>query len=75
MLAFDVVPAGSGDEPDGAAAKRVTRLAFEHGLVILTCGAHGETIRVLVPLTVPDEVLEEGLDILGQALQLARSNP
>ena len=68
MLAFDVVKTSEGREPDGAAAKRIALNAFERGLVVLTCGTYGETVRILVPLTVPTAVLAEGLDILEAAL-------
>jgi 4-aminobutyrate aminotransferase/(S)-3-amino-2-methylpropionate transaminase len=68
MLAFDVVKTAAGREPDGAAAKRIALSAFERGLVVLTCGTYGETVRILVPLTVPTAVLAEGLDILEAAL-------
>ena len=66
MIGFDIVDADG--KPDGAAAKRVCAKALELGLVVLTCGPHGQAIRILVPLTVSDAVLDEGLDILGAAL-------
>jgi len=68
MIGFDIVDDRSACRPDGAAAKRVTMRALQQGLVILSCGTYGETIRILVPLTVSDVVLEEGLDVLEQAL-------
>lgn len=71
MIGFDIVRSRGTDEPDGAAAKRVTVKALEQGLILLVCGIHGETIRVLVPLTVSDAVLDEGLDMLERALQTA----
>jgi 4-aminobutyrate aminotransferase-like enzyme len=37
-------------------------------LIILRAGTHHNVIRTLMPLTIPDEHLEEGLDILGAAL-------
>jgi 4-aminobutyrate aminotransferase/(S)-3-amino-2-methylpropionate transaminase len=61
MLGFDVA--------DGEMARRVTAHALHHGLILLTCGRDGETIRVLVPLTIEDAVLAEGLDILEQTLR------
>jgi 4-aminobutyrate aminotransferase / (S)-3-amino-2-methylpropionate transaminase / 5-aminovalerate transaminase len=42
--------------------------AREKGLLVLRCGVHHNVIRTLMPLTIPDEQLEEGLDILGAAL-------
>jgi 4-aminobutyrate aminotransferase-like enzyme len=37
-------------------------------LIALRCGVHHNVIRTLMPLTIPDDQLEEGLDILGAAL-------
>jgi 4-aminobutyrate aminotransferase/(S)-3-amino-2-methylpropionate transaminase len=68
MLGFDVVKSAASGEPDGAGARLVAARALEYGLIVLTCGANGETVRILVPLTVPDVVLDEGLDILESAL-------
>ena len=70
MLAFDVVKDRASREPDGAAARAVAARALERGLIVLTCGTHGETLRILVPLTVQHEVLEQGLSMLQQALRL-----
>jgi 4-aminobutyrate aminotransferase / (S)-3-amino-2-methylpropionate transaminase / 5-aminovalerate transaminase len=64
MLAFDVVKAYGASEPDGATAKRVAARALERGLVVLTCGTFSETLRILVPLTIPEAELRAGLDIL-----------
>lgn len=71
MLAFDALKSREGAEPDGAAAKRITVHALESGLVILTCGTYGEAVRMLPPLTIPESVLEEGLDILTNAIEQA----
>jgi 4-aminobutyrate aminotransferase/(S)-3-amino-2-methylpropionate transaminase len=67
MLAFDIVSTNAG-LPDGAMAKEVAVRALQYGLIVLTCGTYGETVRILVPLTVPDAVLDEGLEILERAL-------
>ena len=67
MLTAHPVARGS-DEPDGAAAKRVTARALELGLVLLSCGIHGETVRLLMPLTASDELVDEGMAILEKAL-------
>lgn len=69
MIGFDVLKSRGG-ETDGAAAKRVTQRALEAGLILLYCGLQGETIRILVPLTIADATLDEGLDKLEQALRL-----
>ncbi len=48
MIAFDLVKSRGTHDPDAAAAKRVTVRALENGLVLLSCGIYGETIRILV---------------------------
>ncbi|NOX83571.1 MAG: 4-aminobutyrate--2-oxoglutarate transaminase [Alphaproteobacteria bacterium] len=68
MVAFDIVTTRGGEKPDGAAAKRVTAKALDHGLVLLSCGVSGETIRFLYPLTISDALLDEGLDVVEKAL-------
>jgi 4-aminobutyrate aminotransferase/(S)-3-amino-2-methylpropionate transaminase len=71
MIGFDVVTSRDQREPDGSTAKRVTAHALERGLVILSCGTYSETIRILAPLTIPEADLDEGLQILEDALVAA----
>ena len=47
---------------------RLLGVAREKGLIVLRCGVHHNVVRTLMPLTIPDEQLDEGLDILGAAL-------
>jgi 4-aminobutyrate aminotransferase/(S)-3-amino-2-methylpropionate transaminase len=68
MIAFDIVKGRGAHEPDADAVKRVQAKALEAGLVLISCGIYGESIRILVPLTVSDAVLDEGLAILEGAL-------
>jgi 4-aminobutyrate aminotransferase len=49
-------------------ASRVTAAARERGLLLLSCGMYGNVIRILVPLTIDDELLERGLGQLEEAL-------
>ena len=66
MIGFDVTNAAG--ETDGAAARAVTGAALEAGLILLSCGTKGETIRILVPLTASDDLIDEGLDIVEASL-------
>lgn len=68
MIGFEIFKERGGTEPDAEATKRVTAAALREGLVLLSCGVFGNVIRVLVPLTVEDSVLEEGLGMLEKAL-------
>ncbi|HWU16518.1 MAG TPA: 4-aminobutyrate--2-oxoglutarate transaminase [Devosia sp.] len=69
MIAFDILDRHGA--PDAAATKRVIAAALDDGLVLLSCGIHGNTIRVLNPLTISDGVLAEGLAKLEKALVAA----
>jgi 4-aminobutyrate aminotransferase len=68
MLALELVADRETKEPAGALARRTTELARERGLVLLSCGLDGNVVRVLVPVLVAEEDLEEGLAILEEAL-------
>jgi len=72
MSAFELIVPGTGNTPDPEAAKALTARAAEMGLILLSCGVYANTIRVLVPLTVEDDVLGEGLAILAKALHAVR---
>ena len=59
--------------PDPDFANRVREEAQRRGLILLTCGVFGNVIRFLAPLTIPDEVFSEALDILEASLHAARA--
>jgi len=69
MVAFELVKERGGQVPDADRVKALTSKALEHGLILLSCGIYGNTIRLLAPLTIPEDQLEEGLEILGKALR------
>ncbi len=49
--------------------KQITQYCYEHGLITITAGSYSNVIRVLVPLVVTEEQMDEALDVLGSALQ------
>ena len=67
MLALEMVKSREGKEPDPETTKAVQAAALARGLLLLTTGTWGNVIRVLVPLTVEEEILAEGLDVLEAA--------
>jgi 4-aminobutyrate aminotransferase/(S)-3-amino-2-methylpropionate transaminase len=69
MVAFDLVKERGGQEPDPDRTKKLMAEALKRGLILLTCGLYGNGVRVLVPITVEDKVLEEGLSILEESLK------
>jgi 4-aminobutyrate aminotransferase/(S)-3-amino-2-methylpropionate transaminase len=72
MIAFDVLKSRGGTDPDPDATKRVINAALEAGLILLACGVYANTIRLLMPLTISDAVLTEGLAALEKALAEGR---
>ena len=67
MVAFDIVTA-RGVHPDAQRAASVIASAANRGLILLACGTYGNALRILVPLTASDDIVNEGLDILRTAL-------
>lgn len=68
MIAFDIVD--DSGAPDAVATKAVTTKAQALGLILLSCGVHANTIRLLAPLTASEAIVSEGLDLMEQALSL-----
>ncbi|PID71632.1 MAG: 4-aminobutyrate--2-oxoglutarate transaminase [Desulfobulbus propionicus] len=54
--------------PAPETAKQLAAFCFDKGLTILVCGINGNIIRVLMPLTIEDELLKKGLDIMEAGL-------
>ena len=55
-------------EPNAELATRVTASARDRGLVLLSCGIYGNVVRILVPLSISDDDLARGLDLLEDSL-------
>ena len=70
MIAVELVDAVTG-EPDAALTARVVAAAHAQGVILLTCGTYGNVIRFLPPLSIPDELLIEGLQVVQAALAAA----
>ena len=68
MQAIELVIDRATKEPAADLTRAVTKVALDHGVILVTAGTFGNVIRILVPLVVSEEQLNEGLDILEQAL-------
>src|SRR5450631_2305612 len=68
MAGMELVRDRDTKEPADKETARVLAAAREKGLILLRAGTHHNVIRTLMPLTIPDAHLDEGLDILGSAL-------
>ena len=71
MVAIELCKNGDPHQPDAELTKRVCTEAIERGLVLLSCGVYANVIRVLVPLTASDALLQEGLKLLEESLVAA----
>lgn len=71
MNAIEFNIAGT-DKPNPDMTNRVREEALKRNLILLTCGVHGNVIRFLAPLTVPDDVFAEALDIIEDSVKAAR---
>jgi 4-aminobutyrate aminotransferase / (S)-3-amino-2-methylpropionate transaminase / 5-aminovalerate transaminase len=71
MVAVELVHPG-GTEPDPVLTSKLAAAAHQEGLVVLTCGTYGNVLRLLPPLSMPDHLLDEGLDILERVFEATR---
>ncbi|HLN16464.1 MAG TPA: 4-aminobutyrate--2-oxoglutarate transaminase [Acidimicrobiales bacterium] len=67
MVALEFV-ADDGRTPDEAATKAVVAACHAEGLLVLTAGTHHNVVRLLPPLVMPEDLLDEGLTILERAV-------
>ena len=74
MIAIEFVTDFDSIEPDAALTKAVIAEALQRGLILLGCGMHGNALRIMVPLTASDEIIEEGLAIFEASLAAAIAN-
>ncbi|WP_454167316.1 4-aminobutyrate--2-oxoglutarate transaminase [Microbacterium lacticum] len=70
MIAAEFVDPVTG-APDAALTSAVAKAAIAEGVIVLTCGTYGNVIRFLPPLSISDELLGEGLDVVAAALAAA----
>jgi len=74
MLALEFVrPGGTTPAPEFASA--VAKKCHEQGVLILVCGTFGNVIRLLPPLVIGEELLNDGLDVLNAAVREVAAYP
>ena len=72
MVAIELFEGGDLARPDAELTKRVVAEAARRGLILLSCGTYGNVIRVLVPLTASDALIDEGLQIMADSFEAVR---
>ena len=68
MAAMEFVTDAQTKTPDKGRTAGIVQAALQEGLLLLTAGQYGNCIRTLMPLNIADDELEEGLAILGRAV-------
>jgi len=69
MVAVEFFHEGDHARPAADLVKAIVAEALRRGLLLLSCGSYGNVLRLMVPLTIEDAVLDEGLDVLAQAIE------
>jgi len=75
MVALELVLDRGTKAPDAARVTRLVAEALRRGVVLLSAGTYSNVIRVLVPLTASDALVDEGLDVMAEALSASRLAP
>ncbi|MBJ8346644.1 4-aminobutyrate--2-oxoglutarate transaminase [Antrihabitans sp. YC2-6] len=70
MLAIEIVKPGT-TEPDPVLTKTIAAGALAQGVVLLTCGTYGNVIRLLPPLVISDELLDEAMTVISDTIRSA----
>ncbi len=70
MMAIELVKPGT-TEPNAAAAKAIVNYCNQQGVIALACGTYGNVIRLLPPLVITDAQLEDGMNVLADAVHAA----
>jgi 4-aminobutyrate aminotransferase/(S)-3-amino-2-methylpropionate transaminase len=68
MVAIELCKDRDVNQPDAELAKRLCVEATKRGLILLSCGTYGNVIRILVPLTASNAIVDEGLTIIEASL-------
>ncbi|MFU8945138.1 4-aminobutyrate--2-oxoglutarate transaminase [Mycetocola zhadangensis] len=68
MMAIEFVDPNT-NEPDAALTSAIAKAAAAQGVIVLTCGTYGNVIRFLPPLSIPDALLTEGIDVVLSVLE------
>ena len=74
MIAIELFEAGDHHKPDAALTAQIVARARDKGLILLSCGPYHNVLRILVPLTVEEEQLQQGLAIIAACFDEAKQD-
>lgn len=68
MQAIELVQSRETKTPASEETRKISQYCYEHGLITITAGSYSNVIRVLVPLVITNEQMDEALDVLESAI-------
>ncbi|MEG0056095.1 4-aminobutyrate--2-oxoglutarate transaminase [Hafnia sp.] len=74
MIAIELFEDGDVHKPNAKLTAEVVARARDKGLILLSCGPYYNVLRILVPLTVSDAQIKQGLDIIAECFIEAKKN-
>lgn len=72
MIAIELFEDGDHSKPDAKLTAEIVARARDKGLILLSCGPYYNVLRILVPLTIEDAQIRQGLEIIGQCFDEAK---
>lgn len=68
-MGVEIVSDRNTKTPDKATALKISWAAWEKGLILITFGRDGNVLRIAPPLNIPEDLFQEALVILNEALE------
>ncbi|EEO7838134.1 4-aminobutyrate--2-oxoglutarate transaminase [Salmonella enterica] len=72
MIAIELFENGNHSKPDARLTAEIVARARDKGLILLSCGPYNNVLRILVPLTIDDVQIHQGLEIIARCFDEAR---
>ena len=72
MIAIELFEDGDHNKPDAKLTAEIVARARDKGLILLSCGPYYNVLRILVPLTIEDAQIRQGLEIISQCFAEAK---
>ena len=69
MIAIEFVKDRTTREPDPDAVAKISSYCLQHGVITMRAGLYTNCVRLLMPLVITDEQLQEGLAVLDAAVR------
>jgi len=69
MRAIELIVPGDAKTPNPEATKKLATYCYERGVILVTAGTFGNVIRVLMPLVISDEQMDEALAVMERGLE------